>query len=102
MIDGPRLPPAAGGKPNALVVLCHGYGSKGEDLIGLPPLWSRTLPHAQFLPPNAPEPLPGMPGAYQWWNLAAPDRGAEGVPRAAAALNAFLDQELKRYGLDDS
>lgn len=102
MIDGPRMPPAAGGKPNALIVLCHGYGSNGDDLIGLAPYWARVLPHAQFVSPHAPEPLPGMPGAYQWWGLGRPDPGGAGVTRAATILDKFLDEELYRYGLDDS
>ncbi len=31
-IDGPRLEPASG-KADALVVLLHGYGANGEDLL---------------------------------------------------------------------
>jgi phospholipase/carboxylesterase len=102
MIDGPRMPPAAGGKPNALIVLCHGYGSNGDDLISLAPYWARTLAHAQFVSPHAPEPLPGMPGAYQWWPIGRPDPGGAGVTRAGQILDRFLDEELYRYGLDDS
>jgi phospholipase/carboxylesterase len=102
MIDGPRMPPAAGGKPNALVILCHGYGSNGEDLIGLAPYWARALPNAQFVSPNAPEPLPGMPGAYQWWDLMRGGDRAAGAARAGDVLNRFIDQELARYQLDDS
>ncbi len=102
MIDGPRMPPAAGGKPNALVILCHGYGSNGDDLIGLAPYWAKALPNAQFLSPHAPEPLPGMPGAYQWWDLMRGGDRAAGAVRAAELLNRFIDQELARYQLDDS
>jgi len=101
MIDGPRMPPAAGGKPNALVALCHGYGSNGEDLISLAPYWAKALPGAQFVSPNAPEPIPGMPRAYQWWNLGRSDPAGAGIAAAAKALNAFLDEQLYRYGLDD-
>jgi phospholipase/carboxylesterase len=96
------MPPAAGGKPNALVVLAHGYGSNGEDLIGLAPFWAKALPHAQFVSPNAPEPLPGMPGAYQWWGMGQRDPGGAGLQRAAKSFNTFLDEELYRYGLDES
>lgn len=35
MLDGPRLAPLSGAKPNALVILVHGYGSNGDDLISL-------------------------------------------------------------------
>jgi Phospholipase/Carboxylesterase. len=40
-LSGPNQPPLAGGKPRHLVVLLHGYGSDGNDLIGLAPHWAR-------------------------------------------------------------
>jgi phospholipase/carboxylesterase len=33
-LDGPRLPPAAGGAAKQLVVFVHGYGADGNVLIG--------------------------------------------------------------------
>lgn len=103
-IDGPRIPPARGGKPEALIVLLHGYGSNGEDLAGLAPYWAKALPGAQFLSPNAPEPVPGVPGGYQWFGLGGRDpAGREaGAKRAAETVDRFLDRELTRYGLDES
>jgi phospholipase/carboxylesterase len=104
LIDGPRQPPAAGGKPRALIVFLHGYGSNGADLISLAPYWARALPHAQFISPNAPEGVPGMGGAYQWFGLSSPDpaRMEAGAKKAAGVIDRFLDRELERYGLDDS
>lgn len=104
LIDGPRMPPVAGGKPTTLVVLLHGYGSNGADLISLAPYWAKAIPNAQFVSPNAPEPIPGMGGAYQWFGLTRPDPAAmeHGAKTAAATLDRFLDRELERYGLDDS
>ena len=55
MLSGPRLP-AARGAATHLVVLCHGYGADGNDLIGLAPHWQRLMPTAAFVAPNAPEP----------------------------------------------
>jgi phospholipase/carboxylesterase len=103
MLDGPRLAPA-GTKPNALVVLLHGYGSNGADLISLAPYWAKALPGAAFVAPNAPEPVPGAPGGYQWFDLAMRDpRLLEmGARRAAGSIDRFLDRELERHGLDDS
>ena len=54
-LSGPRLPPARG-RATHLVVLCHGYGADGNDLIGLAPHWQRLLPTVAFAAPNAPEP----------------------------------------------
>ena len=33
-IDGPRAAPASGGAAKQLVILAHGYGADGQDLIG--------------------------------------------------------------------
>jgi phospholipase/carboxylesterase len=102
-IDGPRMTPASGAAATSLVVLLHGYGSNGEDLIGLAPIWRAGLPGAAFVAPNAPERCPGAPGGYQWWGISSLDRSAlgAGVARAAPALDAFIDAELERHGLGE-
>ena len=99
-LDGPRIPPKSG-KPAKLVILAHGYGSNGEDLIGLAPYFAQMLPDAVFVSPNAPEPVPGYPGGYQWFPLARldPHTTAAGVRAAAPVLDRFIDAELTRYGL---
>jgi phospholipase/carboxylesterase len=98
-LSGPRLPPARGAATH-LVVLCHGYGADGNDLIGLAPYWQRLLPTAAFVAPNAPERCPGSPG-YQWFPISRLDPGEmqKGVNQAGGALDAYLDAELTRYQL---
>ncbi|HEX4199451.1 MAG TPA: dienelactone hydrolase family protein [Caulobacteraceae bacterium] len=99
-LNGPRLAPASGGDPKSIVIFTHGYGSNGEDLIGLAPHWREALPDTVFVSPNAPEAVPGYPGGYQWWAIGGPDRVA-GVRGAAPVLDAFIDAELARYGLTE-
>lgn len=103
ILQGPRLPPASG-RAEQLVVLCHGYGADGNDLIGLAPHWQRLLPAAAFVAPNAPEPCAMAPIGYQWFGISRLDAQemATGVRRAAPLLDRFLDEELGRLGLDDS
>jgi phospholipase/carboxylesterase len=98
-LEGPRLEPR--GRTNALVVLLHGYGANGEDLIGLAEAWRSALPDAAFLAPNAPETLPGMYGALQWFALAArtPAEYWSGVVAVRPLLERFLEAELARYRL---
>lgn len=103
-LDGPAVPPASGGRPRQLVVLIHGYGSNGDDLIGLVPHWRAALPDALFVSPNAPERLPGMANGYQWWalqTLSLAERAA-GARRAGPILDAFIDQQLERHGLTEA
>ena len=102
-LDGPRIPPRSG-KPTKLVIFAHGYGSNGEDLIGLTPFFARALPDAVFIAPNAPDPVPGYPGGRQWFPLARMDPHllTAGVRGAASVLDRFIDAELVRYGLPAS
>ena len=105
VLDGPRVGAASGGRPRQLVVFAHGYGSNGQDLIGLAPYLAQALPDAAFASPNAPQPVPGFPGAaYQWFGLANmdPDKLAAGVQAAASSLDAFVDAELARHALPAS
>jgi phospholipase/carboxylesterase len=101
-LDGPRLGPAAGGAPDSLVVLLHGYGASGDDLIALGRHWQPLLPRTAFVAPNAPERLPQATLAgYQWFHLTLQDPGEywRGVQKAAPALQAFIDAELFRQDL---
>lgn len=103
-IDGPRLPPKRGGKPDSLVILLHGYGSNGADLISLAPYWAGALPGAAFVSPNAIEPVPQAPGGYQWFPIANldPHLMEQGARMAAQSVDRFIDRELEKHGLDAS
>jgi len=100
-LSGPSRPPASGGKPRRLVILLHGLGADGNDLIGLAPYWARLLPDAEFLSPNAPFPCDMAPYGYQWFS--SQDRSPEavlgGVRAAAPILDAFIDEALEQRGL---
>lgn len=102
-LTGPRLEPASGGTARQLVVILHGYGADGADLIDLGGIWSRLLPDAAFVAPDAPELLPyeGFDGR-QWFALSERDMReySLGVESASPVLNHFLDHELDRLGLD--
>lgn len=101
LIDGPRMSPRRGGAPDALVVLLHGYGSNGDDLIQLAPMLAQAAPGAAFVAPHAPESVPGYPEGRQWFALASmdPRQLAIGARAAAPGLDGFLDRELERQGV---
>ena len=102
-LDGPRLA-AKSQRTDQLVVFLHGYGANGNDLIAIGKQWRNLLPGAAFVAPNAPEPCGQIPGGRQWFRLTMRDPGERwtGVNKARPALDAFLDAELDRHGLDDS
>ena len=101
-LSGPAIMPP-GGKPDALVLLLHGYGSNGADLISLAPYFQAAVPGAAFIAPNAPEVCPGAPDGYQWWPIVTLSREerAYGAYHAAITLNAFIDSVLAQFGLTE-
>jgi len=103
-ITGPSRPPAAGGAPNSLVIMLHGLGADGQDLIGLADHWADQLPHTAFVAPNAPEACDMAPMGYQWFSLQdrSPAALLDGAVGAAPTIDAFIDDQLVRHGLDDS
>lgn len=56
-----------------MVVLCHGFGAPGEDLVPLAAEYVRSRPpleeHVQFVFPAAPLAIPEVPGGRAWWPI---------------------------------
>jgi phospholipase/carboxylesterase len=101
-LDGPRVA-ARSTAAEQLVVFLHGYGANGNDLIAIGKQWRTLLPGTAFVAPNAPEPCAQVPGGRQWFRLTMgdPNERWTGVNKACLVLDAFLDAELDRHGLDD-
>lgn len=98
--------PASGSAPKQLVILLHGVGANGQDLIGLAGYFKDVLPDAVFVSPDAPFPcdmVPGMPNSYQWFSLQNrdPDRIRKEVEIAHRLLSSYIDKTLKEYDLKD-
>ena len=102
LLRGP-VRPATSGTAEMLVILLHGLGADGNDLLGLAPHWAPRLPAAEFSSPHAPEPCDMAPFGRQWFSLKSrtPEAILAGAERAAPILDEFIDRELARLGLDD-
>ncbi len=100
-LTGPRLAPRSRGAARQLVVLLHGYGADGNDLIELGRAWQHLLPDAAFVSPHAPERCSQTPTGRQWFPLTFrdPNERWTGVIKVAPVLERFLDDELKRNNL---
>ena len=99
-LSGPMLAPA-NGKAEQLVVLLHGYGSDGNDLIGLGRAWQPGMKDALFVAPNGPERCDINPMGYQWFALDL-DREMsrlEGGGAVRQILMDFLDELWEQTGL---
>jgi phospholipase/carboxylesterase len=101
MLSGPERKPLSGLAPRHLVVLVHGYGANGEDLISLADALGEYLPDTYFIAPNAPTPLEYSFGGYQWFPIREISEEAmmAGVERAAPVLNDFIDHLLLQHSL---
>jgi phospholipase/carboxylesterase len=94
--------------PKYLVILLHGYGANGENLINLSHELKYVLPDAHYISPNAIQPWEGgFPDAYQWFSLyRGSDRKglveiAEEIKNSNKILTNFIDAQLARFNLTE-
>ena len=102
-LSGPVREPASGAAARQLVILCHGVGSDGQDLIGLAPYFAKVLPDAKFIAPNAPYAFDMAPFGYQWFSLGdmSMENRLRGTQAAAPILDDFIDEQLAVHGLEE-
>lgn len=102
------------------VILSHGYGAPGTDLVPLATMLQRFAPQlhqkARFIFPEAPLDLEeiGMPGGRAWWHLNLwklqeavatgryrdmPNESPEGLPAARQALLSLLKDAVDATGI---
>jgi phospholipase/carboxylesterase len=90
-----------------LIILLHGLGADGFDLINLAPHFAKVLPNARFVSPNAPENCdmapPGVHAGFQWFSLQKREEAdmLSGARTAEPTLNKFIDDQLLKYGLKE-
>jgi len=91
-LSGPMLPPRSGAAPKQLMVLLHGYGADGRDLISLGYEWGALFPDMLFVSPNAPSPC-GLGQGFEWFPIDHERRletWRTGPPTTAPVLVNFL------------
>jgi phospholipase/carboxylesterase len=100
-LSGPERLPGDGSAPDSVVVMLHGLGADGADLIGLAPDFSRILPRTAFLSPDAPYPCDMAPFGRQWFSLLdrTPEVVSANVEATAPILDGYLDSVLDRFSL---
>ncbi|NRA74006.1 MAG: dienelactone hydrolase family protein [Rickettsiales bacterium] len=103
MLTGPEVVPKNGNKPKQLILLLHGVGADGNNLLDIAHQLSPLLPDAHFISPNAPNTYDIAPIGYQWFSLRDTSEEAllKGLEEATPYLNEFIDQQLKRFNLTE-
>lgn len=91
--------PRSGNKPASLIILLHGYGANGADLLDLAQYWESALPDAMFISPDAPEPCEAGPFGFQWFSLQnwSPASLLAGARQAEPTLRSFIDDQIEQY-----
>lgn len=99
--SGPSFGPASGRTPDSIVVLIHGYGSDGEDLLSLGKSWAPLLPNTLFVAPHGPVACEMNPSGNQWFGLKdwEPLRILKEIQALTPAFNRYLDGLLKSHNL---
>jgi len=93
------------GEVEHLVIMLHGVGSNGQDLISLAPILLQKLPKTMFISPDAPFPCdmvpPGYPNSYQWFSLQDrdPKTMLEGVKEVFPIVEDFIEKQLETYNV---
>lgn len=104
------LPPASGLKPDSIVVLIHGYGANGKDLLSLGSAWASLLPNTLFVAPDGFEKSEVNPLGNQWFSLGDWNPAQRLTKMQIAQMvgdlqaltpsfNQYLDELLKAHGL---
>ncbi|GEO83344.1 MULTISPECIES: alpha/beta hydrolase [Alphaproteobacteria] len=82
-----------------LVILLHGVGSSGADLLPLSDMWKGSLPGTAFAAPDAPFPFPyGM--GHQWFSIAGvtEENRAGRIEAARADFDRVIGQSIDAFG----
>ncbi len=94
-----RIIPAE--KPQQIVVLLHGVGADGKDLLDLGYRWQNTLPACVFVSPDAPHGYDMAPFGRQWFSLRdrTPQVMAAGMITNRPIVNEYINGLLAEFAL---
>lgn len=103
ILDGPKVP-ASSGTADSLVILCHGYGANGADLIGLAGFWQKLLPNTAFIAPDAPQSCDMGGAGFQWFPISPgnPKESQKALPMATNVLDEFITSQLAKFNFDEA
>ncbi len=95
---------AKSGQAKSLVILLHGYGADGNDLLGLADPLGQHMPDTVFVAPNAPNRCSGNPFGFEWFPIPWLDGSSEEVAAAemqksVVDLNNFIDTTMESVGV---
>ena len=87
---------------DALVILLHGVGSNGQNMMALADGWRPSLPGVVFVGPDAPFAFEGGHGR-QWFSIAGvTDRNrSQRIEAARQDFDRVIRMQIERHGFED-
>ena len=103
-LDSTIIKPEKSKKIENVIVLLHGYGGDGKDIIVLALNWRRHMPNTLFICPNGHEPCEINPSGFQWFDLSKDDPNyiLNETLKAEKKINMFLGEIRKEYNIDNN
>ena len=98
-LDGPFVSAAHGGEPTQVMMLLHGWGADGNDLVDLTQPFSLRFPGMAFFVPNGPDPCKINLSGREWFDI---DDRVAGPDCAAPVINAAIGALLSVFRLTES
>jgi len=91
-------------RAESLVILLHGYGADGADLIGLADALRPAMPTTTFIAPDAPQACRVNPMGRQWFPISWIDGSSElemagGMRAAIELLHGWLGETIAAEGV---
>ena len=100
-LSGPEILSSNG---KSLVILLHGLGASGNDLIAIGYHMKKFLPNTHFIAPNAPFPYDMAPFGCQWFSMIDRSHNAllGGLKKAADIVKGYVNKQLERFNLSSA
>lgn len=94
---------AGNAKIETAVILLHGYGSNGADLLSLAQMWAPSFPSTVFIGPDAPTPCEMGNDGFQWFSLAeyTPASMRAGAEKVYPEIEQFIQGIAEKYSLSE-
>ena len=98
-LEGPFVSAAHYGEPTQVMILLHGWGADGNDLVDFTRPYSVRFPGMAFFVPNGPDPCKMNPSGREWFDI---DDRIGGPDYAAPLINAAISALLSVFRLTES
>lgn len=90
--------------PQNVVILLHGYGANGRDLISIGQEWAPSCPDTIFISPDAPDVCEATPIGRQWFSLNEYTREAmeRDIDTTWEKLSEYIDAVIEEYSISEN